>query len=507
MKILTAEQVRELDAFTIEHEPVASLDLMERAGNALAAAFTARWGKERPVKVFAGPGNNGGDALVLSRILTGYGYDVETYLFNIGSRLSEDCAANRQRLVDTPGARLTEIQSQFDPPQILPGDVLVDGLFGTGLNKPLRGGFAALVKFINASPATVVAIDIPSGLKSEGDTFSVRSEIIHATHTFSFQVPKLAFLMADCSKYVGRWELLDIGLSVEGLAGLHPANTLTEREEMAALLRKRPAFGHKGTFGHALLIAGSYGMAGAAILAGRACLRAGVGKVTLHSPTANNDILQISVPEAIISHDSNLEEFSQPVETRGYAAVGIGPGLGCSHTTEKALLKQLAWLATPAVVDADALNLLGRHREQLRNLAPGTILTPHPKELAALTGQDAGSYVALQAARELARNYQFVVVLKGHYTAVCTPDGHAYFNPTGNAGMATAGSGDVLTGIITALRARGYAAEAASRLGVYLHGLAGDIAAAELGEESVTATDLIRKLPAAFRELTPDVTH
>ena len=267
----------------------------------------------------------------------------------------------------------------------------------------------------------------------------------------------------------------------------------------------RPAFGHKGTFGHALLVAGSYGMAGAAILAARACLRSGAGKVTVHTPTANNDILQVAVPEAIMSHDVDLQTFSMPIETQGYAAVGLGPGLGQSRATERAVLGQLAMSHCPMVVDADALNLLGRHREMLGRLPAETILTPHPRELAALTDNCIDSYTTLSAARALARRHRLLVVLKGHYTAICTPSGHAYLNPTGNAGMATAGSGDVLTGLLTALLARGYQPEAACRLGVYLHGLAGDLAAARLGEESLTASDLVDELPAAFRTLYADL--
>ena len=311
--------------------------------------------------------------------------------------------------------------------------------------------------------------------------------------------------MADCSEYVGRWERLDIGLSAEGLAAARPSMSLTERTDITALLKPRPAFGHKGTFGHALLVAGSFGMAGAAVLSARACLRSGVGKVTVHTPTANNDILQVSVPEAILSHDASLEEFCTPIDTTPYGAVGIGPGIGLSHPTEKALLKQLAGIHVPTVIDADAITLLGRHRDLLGRLPAGTILTPHPKEMAALSDNYAGSHATLTAARELAKRCHLFIVLKGHFTAICTPSGHTYFNPTGNAGMATAGSGDVLTGVLTALLARGYASEAACRLGVYVHGLAGDLAAAELGEESLTASDIIRKLPAAFRDLYSDV--
>jgi len=297
---------------------------------------------------------------------------------------------------------------------------------------------------------------------------------------------------------VGELRILDINLSKEGIAKMEAHYTFLEEENVRALYRPRHPFAHKGQMGRALVIAGCYGMAGAAILTTKACLRAGAGKVTVHSPKRNVPILQTAVPEAVLSIDREETIFTEGVATEDFNAVGIGPGLGTSEQTAITLIAQLRRTQCPLVVDADALNILANRRAWLQQLPKGIILTPHPKELDRMEGKCVDSYERLTKARELAERLQGYVILKGHHTAICMPDGHVVFNSTGNAGMATAGSGDVLTGIITALLARGYERPAACMLGVYLHGLAGDLAAAELGEESLMASDIINYLPKAF---------
>ena len=502
MKIFTARQIRELDQYTIEHEPVKSIDLMERAAAALTSAITDRWAADVPVVVFAGPGNNGGDALAVARMLMDKGYQVRTYLFNISGKLSADCAENKQRLMTKKGRPLlTEVTQEFDPPQLERGMLVVDGLFGSGLNKPLAGGFASLVKYINASPSEVVSIDIPSGLMPEDNAFNVRANIVKADVTLTLQHMKLSFLFAEHQQYVGHVEVLDIGLSAEGISKTEAQFTLTEEADVVSLLKPRDAFAHKGTMGHALLVAGSYGMAGAAILAARACLRSGAGKLTVHTPRRNVPILQTSVPEAVLHTDREETFFSEALPTEGFQAVAVGPGLGTAEATAVAMLAQLRRAQCPAVADADALNILAARRTWMQQLPKGIILTPHPKELERLEGQCTDSYERLTKARQLAERLQGYVILKGHHTAVCLPDGHVTFNTTGNAGMATAGSGDVLTGIILGLLARGYQQREACILGVYLHGLAGDLAAQDLGEESLMASDIIQYLPKAFLRL------
>jgi NAD(P)H-hydrate epimerase len=502
MKIFTSAQIKELDRYTIEHEPIPSIDLMERAAKALTRAITDGWNNSVPVIVFAGPGNNGGDALAVARMLGELNYHVSAYLFNISGHLAEECAANKKRLIESKRAKdFIEVTQEFDPPRLEKGMLVVDGLFGSGLNKPLAGGFASLVKYINASPAEIVSIDVPSGLMTEDNTYNVRANIIRANLTLTLQQQKLAFLFPENQQFIGQLKVLDIRLSQEGIEKIEANYTVLEESEIRPLLIGRDTFAHKGQMGHALMIAGSYGMAGAAILATRACLRSGVGKVTVHTPKMNREILQISVPEAVLQFDPEETIFSEAVDTEDFDALGIGPGLGQSETTAIPLIAQLRRTTCPIVADADALNILASHRAWVQQLPKGIILTPHVKEFDGMEGHSADSYERLTKARHLAEQLQGYVILKGRYTAICMPDGHVLFNPTGNAGMATAGSGDVLTGILTALLARGYKPADACAVGVYLHGLAGDLAARDLGEESLIAEDIIRYISRAFKRL------
>lgn len=501
MKIVQSTEIKKLDAYTMEHEPIASIDLMERAAVALADAIGKQWGKETSVKVFAGPGNNGGDALAVSRLLVERGYSAEAFLFNTTGKLSEDCQINKERLQEQGTVKFTEVTTKFDAPSLTEQDLVIDGLFGSGLNKPLSGGFAAVVKYINAMPSTVVSIDIPSGLMCEDNTYNIKNHIIRADYTLSLQLPKLAFLFAENEEYVGHWRLLDIGLNAEAIAQAETIYEMTEEKEVISLLRKRRCFSHKGNYGHALLIAGSYGMAGAAVLGGRACLRSGVGVLTIHTPGRNNDILQVAVPEAIIRQDIHENYFMTPEDTDNYQAVAIGPGLGQEAATAQALMDQIKLCQVPLVLDADALNILSDNRNWLNLLPKGTILTPHPKELDRLVGKCRDSAERLNKARELSVSLKVYIVLKGAYTVIVTPEGRCFFNSTGNPGMATAGSGDVLTGVLLSLLAQGYKPEAACRLGVYVHGLAGDLAADKIGQIGMTSADIAAYLPEAWDKL------
>ncbi len=503
MKIFTGAQIHELDNYTIQHEPIKSIDLMERASKALTGAIMQRWDNRTPVVVFAGPGNNGGDALAVARMLAEQGYSVKVYLFNITGRLSDDCAINRQRVRDSKRIKdFTEVTVQFDPPELDSSMLVVDGLFGSGINKPLAGGFASLVKYINQSPAKVVSIDMPSGLMTEDNSYNVRANIIHADVTLTLHGRKLSMFLADCQEFLGEVQVLDIRLSQEYVDKTKALYVVPEENDIRKRLLPRDDFAHKGSMGNALIIAGSYGMSGAAILATRACLRSGVGKVTVHTPRKNYDIMQISVPEAVMQMDHEETYFSESVDSDDFDAVGIGPGLGQQENTAIALISQLRRVQCPVVVDADALNILANHRAWMQQLPKGVIMTPHPKEFDRLSGiASNGSYERLHRAQELAQRIGAYIILKGHYSALCLPDGGVIFNPTGNSGMATAGSGDVLTGIITALLARGYHRSDACLLGMYLHGLAGDIAAREVGKESLVAGDIIKYLPKAFLAL------
>lgn len=502
MKVFSAMQMRELDAFTIQTENISSTELMERAAREVVRALMVRWQKPTHFVVFAGAGNNGGDALAVSRLLLNEGYSVKTYLFNPQYELRPDCQINKERLKVMPNADFVEVCAQFEPPRITSEMVILDGLFGTGLNKPLTGGFASLVKFINASPATVVSIDMPSGLMCESNADNIDAHIVRANLTLTFQYPKLSQLIDDNYKYVGELEILNIGLSQTYAERLQTPYYLIEPHHVAPLRIPRLPIAHKGTCGHALLIAGKYGMAGAAILAAKACMRSGVGKVTVHTPTRNNDILQISVPEAILSHDEAPLCFSTPLsDITSYQALGIGPGIGTAPETCSAFLKQIQHAPLPLVIDADGINILATHRGALHLLPKGSILTPHLGEFMRLGNRSINHYTALCEAQEKAATYGVYIVLKGRYTAICAPDGRTFFNTTGNSGMATAGSGDVLTGVLTALLAQGYPPLHACLLGVWLHGTAGDCAAKKLTEESLNASDIVDFLPEAFMTL------
>lgn len=501
MKIFPTANIKQLDAYTIENEPVSSIELMERASRALVKEISVRWDKQTPMTVFAGPGNNGGDALAVSRLLAEKGYQLAVYLFNTKESLSAECTINKERLAGIPNIDFYEVTSQFTPPVLTVDHVVIDGLFGSGLNKALGGGFAAVVKYINASSATVVAIDIPSGLMGEDNTYNVPSNIIRADLTLSLQLPKLAFLFAENEPYVGEWKLLDIGLSEEAIDEMPTDYYLMGNEDMTYLLKPRTRFAHKGNFGRAMLVAGSQGMAGASVLAAKACLRSGVGLLTVHVPFCNNTIVQTSVPEAMTEMDISDVCFAAATDTDDYQAVGIGPGLGKAVETEAALLEQIEICHAPMVVDADALNLLGEKRSYIGRLPKGSILTPHPKELERLVGKCQNSYEQLMKARELAKTANVHIILKGAYSAIITPEGKCWFNTTGNPGMATGGSGDVLTGVVLALLAQGYETEMAARLATYVHGLAGDIACKKQGAIGMTAGDIVSSLPLAWRML------
>lgn len=501
IKIFPTYEVKQLDAYTIENEPIASIDLMERASQALTTAIAARWTTETPFVVFAGPGNNGGDALAVARLMAHKGYRMEVYLFNPKDNLSPDCEENKQRLMEVEEVTFHEITTQFIPPTLTSGHVVIDGLFGSGLNKPLSGGFASVVKYINASPATIVAIDVPSGLMGEENSYTLSTPIVHAHLTLTLQQPKLSFLFAENASYVGEWVVLDIGLSRQAIEEIPTPWKMMTLNDVRQWIKPRAKHAHKGTFGRGLLIAGSEGMAGASILSAKGALRSGIGLLTVHLPYYNNVIVQTAVPEAMTEMDVHNTHFAGATDTEEYQAVAIGPGLGHARDTELAVLDQISSTNVPMVIDADALNILGANRNYLTKLPKGSILTPHPKEMERLVGKCSNSYERIQRASELAAKANVYIVLKGAYTAIIQPDGEIVFNTTGNPGMATGGSGDVLTGILLALLAQGYESGLAARLGVFLHGMAGDIAAESQGEVAMTASDIIDSLPQAWKSI------
>lgn len=501
IKIFATDKIKELDQYTIQNEPISSIDLVERAATVFMHEFCRRYSKQIRIVIFAGQGNNGADALAIARLLIDEGYRVETYLFNPTEHLSYDCELNKQRLLGMDKIEFTEVKDDFVPPTLGDRDVVIDGLFGSGLNRPLSGGFPALVNYINQSGATVVAIDIPSGLFGEDNRNNESESIIQANLTLTFSFPKLAFFLPENEQYVGEWKVLDISLDPYIVENTPTPYSLVEEEDMAAVFQPRSRFSHKGVFGHALLIAGSQGKMGAALLSARACLRSGAGLLTVHIPQRGEQIMQTAFPEAMLSFDPHLDYFTTVPDTSTYSAIGIGPGLGQHLESAVALERILQPTGKPVVLDADALNLIASNKDLLTRIPPHSILTPHPKEFDRIAGESNNSYERFIKAQTFAIEHKLIVVLKGAYTAICTPLGNVYFNDSGNPGMATAGSGDVLTGIILGLLAQGMEPETAAVSGVFLHGTAGDLAAIYRSEESMIAGDIIEMLGKAFKQI------
>lgn len=498
-KIFPVPQVKAADLYTIQHEPVASIDLMERAATACTEWIQQHFTQQHPFVVVCGQGNNGGDGLAIARQLHLSGYKVQAYMPGDTERSSEDLLVNLHRLQKIEGSLIKKIHSAAEL-VIKPGDIIIDAIFGTGLSKPASGLVADIIVSIGKSNATVIAIDMPSGLMADQHT-DPSWAIIKATHTLSFQFAKLAFFFPENDVYVGHWEILDIGLDQTFISNEPAIYYRLTHAFIQSLLKPRKKFSHKGNYGHAMLIAGSYGKIGAAILASRACLRSGVGLLTMHLPQCGNEIMQTTVPEAMVSTDSKKHWIGDEIITKTFSAVGIGPGIGTNEQTQKALHHIITRHERPLVLDADALNILSLHKDWLEELPANSILTPHPKEFERLAGKYANDFErhALQVA--FSRKYQLFIVVKGAHTCITTPTGETYFNTTGNPGMAKGGSGDLLTGIITSLLAQGYSPLETCLISVFVHGFAGDLSRDVLGETGMIAGDLCEYLPKAFTQL------
>jgi len=500
MKILTAEQIRTADSYTIMHESISSIALMERAADACNRWISEHFSKETTFMVVCGTGNNGGDGLAISRQLLDKGYDVQTFVVPFFSKISEDFSVNKKKLEKIKNVRITEIKDAEDiKRESYKNVVIIDAIFGSGLSKPVEGKLAEVIQRINSLQLQVIAIDMPSGLAMEDNTGFDRKNIIRARFTLTFETPKLSFLFADNAENVGEFYIVDIGIDKKFLAEQKSSNNWVTQDMATRLLRHRAKFSHKGNYGHALLIAGGYGKIGAAVLGAKACLRTGAGLVTAHVPKCGYEILQISAPETMVVTDEEEQEFSRIKDLSKFNAIGIGPGIGTSEKAAKGLKMLIQEASVNMVIDADALNILSENKTWLSFLKPESILTPHPGEFARLAGKSSTAFEAYTKQREFAKKYNAYVILKGAYSSIAAPGGEVYFNSTGNPGMATAGSGDTLTGIILGLLAQGYPPRQAVILGVYLHGLAGDIAAQEWGENALIAEDITNCLGKAFQ--------
>ena len=498
MKILSTEQVRAWDKYTIDNEPISSFDLMERAALAFTYWFTSIYDSEKNVFVFCGTGNNGGDGLAIARLLHQRFFNVQVFICKISKNETEDFKQNLEILPHRAEIlREYIIQGDTFPP--IPKDtIIIDAMLGSGLTRPVEGYWADFFQYLNNLESEIVAVDIPSGLFSDQHTEGI---CIHAHHVFSFETPKLAFLMPENQQVIQSFYFKSIGLKPEYLEEIEFHNLFVTEDMAFNLLKKRHKFSHKGTHGHALLVCGSLGMAGAAILSARACLRSGVGLLTIHSPQCNRLILQTAVPEAMCREDAINDVVTHVEDCLSCNTIGIGCGLGKDKRTVRAFKDLLKNYTNPMVIDADALNIISENKDLLKCLPANSILTPHPKEFERLFGITNNDFDRLELLRERAKSLNINILLKGAHTIVANTEGVCFFNSTGNAGMATAGSGDVLTGIITGLLAQGYEPSAAAILGVYLHGLAGDLAAERVGQEALIASDIIENLGDAIKKL------
>lgn len=502
MNIFSPKQIQDIDDATCHAQGISSLELMERAASAVSVELMSRFMPSQRFVIVAGPGNNGGDALALARQLLEQGYKkIEVFLFNVKGKLSHDCDEMRKRLITIDGVDFTEVTKEFSPPYLSKSDVVVDGLFGVGLKHPLSGGFQSLASLINESGAYVVSIDIPSGLFSEWNQGVNHRSMIHASLTLSFQFPKLSFMFEDNASVVGEWKILDIDLDATKIKETPTEYKFVESYMVRSHLRPRNPFTGKRDYGSVLLMAGSKGMMGAAIMASRSALKCGAGLVTVHSGASGYPILQTAVPEAMFEPDRNENIITDMNPYHAHKVVVVGPGIGTHQSTIDALEHLLKNASAPLLLDADALNCIAKRPSLLTLLPPYTVITPHAGEFDRLFGEQPNAETRLRKAVEMAKYYNIIIVLKGHYTACVRPGGKVFFNSSGNPGMATAGSGDVLAGIIAAFIAQGLRPEIAASVGVFIHGLAGDLAVERIGEYGLIASDIADYAGRAIRKI------
>jgi ADP-dependent NAD(P)H-hydrate dehydratase / NAD(P)H-hydrate epimerase len=500
MKIFSAEQIRAWDEYTIREEPVSSDQLMERAARSCYGWIVAQYPEQTHFDICCGKGNNGGDGLAIARLLAHHGKTVTVYVLEFGSAGTSDFQLNLSRLPQYPQVGIRFVQHTDQLPTFTIDTLLIDALYGSGLNRALEGLSAAMVEKINESGCTCIAIDLPSGLLA--DRSSISFPVIRATHTLCLQSYKLAMLLPENDPYLGQVHLLSIGLHPGFYTYCETPYHLQLLQDIKALKPLRSRIAHKGSFGHALLLCGQLGKMGAAVLAAKGALRTGLGLLSCRVPAAGTVIMQTTVPEAMCLIDRLEDRISTlPEDTAKFTAIGIGPGIGTHPESVSLLEKLLTSIQQPLVLDADALNCLAMRPSLIEQLPAGSVLTPHPKEFARMFGESPNDFDRMQKAIEKAIRYKVYIVLKGHHTLIACPQGTAFFNGSGNAGMATGGMGDVLTGMLTGLLAQGIPVDSAVRLGVYLHGLAGNLAAQTVSEPALLPTDLFDHLGGAWLAL------
>lgn len=500
MKILSKEQIYKGDIVSAQKQNITSTELMERAGTQIFNWLHIRMqGAQVPIRIFCGIGNNGGDGLVIARHLINHGYNVFTYVVNFSDNRSKDFLINYDRIktVTTNWPILLTCEEEF--PEIDKDDIIVDAVFGIGLNRAAVDWVKNLFIHFKNSKAFTLSVDMPSGLYAD-KTPEDENGVVWANHTLSFATPKLVFFLPDTAKYTQQWELIDIGFDLEYIQSLDTEAELIGKYEVLPMYKPREKFSHKGTFGHSLIIGGSYGKLGAVVLASKAALAAGAGLVTSYIPKCGYQVLQSSFPEAMVISDKDENEIADINFKIDPTVIGIGVGIGTSTATKEAFEAFLKSNKSPLVIDADGLNILASKRSMLKLLPEYTVLTPHPKELERLIGKWKDDFEKLKKVKSFCKKYKLIVVVKGANTITVFPD-KIYVNSTGNPGLATAGSGDVLTGIITGLISQGYDPLSATIFGVYIHGRAADIAVEDYGYQSLIASHITNYLGEAYLDL------
>ncbi|WP_445735588.1 NAD(P)H-hydrate dehydratase [Mariniflexile sp.] len=500
MKIFSKEQIYEGDQVTVERQNISSTDLMERAGAQIFNWMHARLqGAQVPIHIFCGIGNNGGDGLVLARYLILDGYNVKTYVVNCSDKRSKDFLVNYDRIKNSTKQWPILLSCKEDFPEINPEDIIVDAIFGIGLNRPVDGWLKDLFVHFKETKAFTLSIDIPSGLSTD-KVPTDEDAVVWAGYTLTFVTPKLVFFLPGTAKYSVQWEVLDIGLDINYLSETTTEAELIGKHEVLSLYKPRDKFSHKGQFGHSLIMGGSYGKIGAVILSSRAALSSGAGLVSAYVPKCGYVPLQSSFPEAMVITDSDEEKITKMDFNIAPTVIGFGIGVGTDAKTIKAFEEFLKKNKTPLVIDADGINILAHKNTLLKLLPKETILTPHPKELERLIGKWKDDFDKLKKVKNFSKKHNLIVVIKGANT-ITVYQQKLYVNSTGNPGLATAGSGDVLTGIITGLISQGYSPLNAGIFGVYLHGKSADIAVEDYGYQSLIASHVIDYLGEAYKDL------
>ena len=508
MKILSKEQIYQADQVTLVRQEITSTQLMERAATRVFEWMHSRLnGAPVLIRVFCGIGNNGGDGLVLSRHLVNHGYNVSTYVVNCSNQRSEDFLINYERLRQASKKWPELLKCDTDFPEISPDDIIVDAIFGIGLNRPADQWIQKLFQHLRTSKAFTLSIDMPSGLYTDRVPEN-EDAVVWSHYTLSFQVPKLVFFLPETAKFVDRWEVLDIGLDQDYLNQVSPIAEYVEKSQVVTFYKTRDKFSHKGSFGHVLIIGGSYGKIGAVQLGCRAALVSGAGLVTAFIPKCGYTDIQTALPEIMAITDVEEQIITDIAVKQKFNAIGIGVGLGTHPDTVTAFDTFLKLQNSPIVIDADAINILSIHKKLIKHIPALSILTPHPKELQRLIGSWKDDFNKIEKVKMFSSKHNLIVVIKGFNTTIIYKN-DIYINSTGNPGLATAGSGDVLTGIITGLIAQGYEPLESAMFGVYLHGKSADLLAQNMAYQSITASDVIDGISNAFIDLfmEPEITE